>query len=146
MQDANARAARRQLESRARSVDTGLMRTNWIPHSLLASLLCVAATGCFVGDEMNKAAALDNSYSAPGAKVAAKSAGAAEPKAGKPKAGAPAANAAAKPAAPKGDAWWRTASSITSEEGDSSITSCDLGGRSEFMQRDDCLARGGKPQ
>ena len=126
------------------------MRTNWIPRSVLASLLALAATGCFVADEMDKAAALDNSYSAPGAKVVAKTAGAADPAApaaaGKPKAGAPAKTADAKPAAPHGDAWWRTASSVTSEESDASIAKCAVGGKTEFMQRDDCLARGGKPQ
>ena len=122
------------------------MRTKWIPRSVLASLLALAATGCFVADEMDKAAKLDNSYSAPGAKVVAKTAGAADPAAGKPKAAAPAATADAKPAAPRGDAWWRTASSVTSEESDGSIAKCNVGGKTEFMQREDCLARGGKPQ
>jgi hypothetical protein len=123
------------------------MRTRWITRLALTASLAIATTGCFALDEMDKSAKLDNSYSAPGAKVVAKTAGAAEPGAAKAKPGAaPAANAAAKPASPTGDAWWRTASSVTSEEGDSSITSCALGGRSEFMQRDDCLARGGTPQ
>jgi len=126
------------------------MRTRWITRLALATSLAIATTGCFALEEMDKSAKLDNSYSAPGAKVVAKTAGAAdapEPGAPKAKAGAaPGANAAAKPASPKGDAWWRTASSVTSEEGDSSITSCALGGRSEFMQREDCLARGGTPQ
>ena len=118
---------------------------------MFASLLALAATGCFVADEMDKAAKLDNSYSAPGAKVVAKTAGAAEPAAAgkdKPKPGAPATTAAAdaKPAAPQGAAWWKTASSVTSEEGDSSIGRCLISGRTQFMQHDDCIARGGKPQ
>lgn len=116
----------------------------------MAASLAIATTGCFALDEMDKSAKLDNSYSAPGAKVVAKTAGASDAAAAgasKSKPGAaPAANAAAKPASPTGDAWWRTASSVTSEDGDSSITSCALGGRSEFMQREDCLARGGTPQ
>jgi hypothetical protein len=122
------------------------MRTKWIAQSLLASLLAIAATGCFVFDEIDNAGKFESAPAAPGGKAVAKSAGAAEPGAEKPKAGATQAGAAAKPAAPSGDAWWRTASSVTSEEGDSSITSCALGGRNEFMQRDDCLARGGKPE
>ncbi len=123
------------------------MGTKWIPRSVLASLLMLAATGCFVADEMDKAAKLDNSYSAPGAKVVAKTNGAADPAAAKPKAGAPAPAAAdAKPAGPRGAAWWKTASSLSSEEGDSSIGRCTISGRTEFMQHDDCISRGGKPQ
>jgi hypothetical protein len=120
------------------------MRSNGITQFAIASLLAIAATGCFLNEIDN--AQNPANFSAPGGKAVAKSAGAAEPGAEKPKAGATPAGAAAKPAAPSGDAWWRTASSVTSEEGDSSITSCALGGRSEFMQREDCLARGGKPE
>ena len=123
------------------------MRTKWIHRSVLASLLALATTGCFALDEMDKASKLDNSFAAPGAKVVAKTAGAAEPAAaGKPKAQAAAASAPAKPAAPHGDAWWRTASSLTSEEGDSSIGRCAIDGRTEFTRHDDCISRGGKPQ
>jgi hypothetical protein len=122
------------------------MRTSGIPRLLFASLFAIAASGCFALDEMDKAAKLDNSYSAPGAKVASKGAGAAAPAGTKPKAGAPAANAAAKPAAPKGDAWWKTASSVTSEAGDDSITTCAIDGRTEFTKREECISRGGKPR
>jgi hypothetical protein len=123
------------------------MRKQWITRLALASSLAIATTGCFALEEMDKSAKLDNSYSAPGAKVVAKTAGAAEAGAEKPKGAAkPSANAEAKPAAPSGDAWWRTASSVTSEEGDSSIASCTIGGHTEFMQRDDCLSRGGQPE
>jgi hypothetical protein len=120
------------------------MRSNGITQLAIASLLAIAVTGCFVFDEIDNAGKFEPP---PGSKAVAKSAGAAEPGAEKSKAGATPAGAAAKPAAPSGDAWWRTASSVTSEESsDSSITSCALGGRTEFMQREDCLARGGKPE
>jgi hypothetical protein len=109
------------------------MRTQWIARSLFVSLLALAATGCFVFDEIDNAGTFKPA--APAAKVAAKSADTADP-----------AKAGAKPAAPSGDAWWKTASSVTSEEGDDSITRCAVSGRTEFTRRDDCLARGGTPQ
>jgi predicted cobalt transporter CbtA len=110
------------------------MRTKRIARSLFAALFALAATGCFVFDEIDNAGTFEKA-SPPGAKAAAA-----------PKPGAAPANAAAKPAAPSGDAWWKTASSITSEEGDTSIARCAVSGRIEFMERDDCLARGGKLQ
>ena len=122
------------------------MCAGWVVRSLIASLLLVAATGCFVFDEIDNAGTFKPAGAAPGAKVVAKSAGAAEPAAATPKAGAVPANPGAKPAAPSGDAWWKSASSLTSEESDGSITRCAVSGRTEFMKRDDCLARGGKPQ
>jgi hypothetical protein len=105
---------------------------------LIASLLLGAATGCFVFDEVDKAAAINNG---PGdnaprpAKPGSESAAAAKPAAG--------ATAAAKPSAPAGKSWWESARSLTSEDSDAGITRCELGGRTEFMLRDDCLARGG---
>ncbi len=108
---------------------------------LVASLLLGAATGCFVGDEIDKASALAK---VPGAAApAAAKPGSAEAAAAKPAAGA---TAAAKPATPAGKSWWATARSLTSEESDEGITRCELAGRAEFMLRDDCLARGGVPK
>lgn len=105
---------------------------------LIASLLLGAATGCFVADEIDKAAALDNGPGA-GAPRAAK-AGSPKAAAAKPGTGATAA------ANPAGKSWWETARSLTSEESDEAIARCELAGRSEFMLRDDCLARGGVPK
>lgn len=117
------------------------MWAGWICRFLLVALLLSAATGCFVGDEIDKAGALAN---VPGAAAPATakpgSAGAA---AAKPAAGA---TAAAKPAAPAGKNWWATAHSLTSEESGEGISRCELAGRAEFMLRDDCLARGGVPK
>jgi len=112
-----------------------------IRRSLLVALLLGAATGCFVGDEIDKASALAN---VPGAAApAAAKPGSAKAAAETPAAGA---TAAAKPAAPAGKNWWATARSLTSEESSEGITRCERAGRAEFMLRDDCLARGGVPK
>jgi hypothetical protein len=111
-------------------------------QSLIASLLLGAATGCFVGDEIDKAGALNNGPGA-GGRNDATAPGAAKAASAKPAAGA---TAAAKPAAPGGKSWWETARSLTSEESDEAITRCELAGHAEFMLRDDCLARGGVPK
>ena len=42
--------------------------------------------------------------------------------------------------------WWDRATSLSSESVDSKIAQCTLGGRTQFMSRDDCLARGGQPR
>jgi hypothetical protein len=114
---------------------------------LIASLLLGAATGCFVGDEIDKASALNNGPGAGGPKAptapGAAPTASARPATAKPGTGA---TAAAKPAAPAGKTWWETARSLTSEESDEAIARCELAGRAEFMLRDDCLARGGTPQ
>ena len=112
-----------------------------ICRSLLVALLLGAATGCFVGDELDKASALANASG--GAAPSAAKPGSAKSAAATPAAGA---TAAAKPAAPAGKSWWETARSLTSEESDEGITRCELAGRAEFMLRDDCLARGGVPK
>lgn len=111
------------------------MRTKRFVHALVATLFALAATGCFVFDEIDNA----GTFEKPGAKAGAKAAAA-------PKPGSAPANAAAKPAAPSGDAWWKTASSLTSEAGDDSITSCAIDGRTEFTKRDECISRGGVPK
>jgi hypothetical protein len=111
---------------------------------LIASLLLGAATGCFVGDEIDKASALNNGPGAGGPK--APTAPGAAPTASARPATAKPGTAAAKPAAPAGKTWWETARSLTSEESDEAIARCELAGRAEFMLRDDCLARGGTPQ
>jgi hypothetical protein len=108
---------------------------------LFAAVLA-AAPGCFVGDELNKSAALAEG----GAKAAEAAAG--KP-AGKPAAAATTASAAdaKKPAAPSGPSWWETAVSLSSEENTATdIVACKLGSKLEFMQKDDCLTRGGVPE
>jgi hypothetical protein len=41
--------------------------------------------------------------------------------------------------------WWGRATSLSSERVDESVVQCAVGGRSQFMSRADCLARGGRP-
>lgn len=110
-----------------------------------ATLMSIALSGCFVLDEMDKAKAIDMSAAAgnapkPGAKPGEKpAAGAASAPAGKKTASA----AAAKEPAPQGKSWWETAKTLGSEESTAEIVGCKLGRGTEFMQKDDCLARGG---
>ncbi len=42
--------------------------------------------------------------------------------------------------------WWREASSLAPSGIDSSIVECRLDRGSQFMSRDDCLSRGGRPR
>lgn len=101
------------------------------PPQLVALLLLAAAPGCFL-NEIDKS--MEN-YAGPSKQ--------AKPAPGAPEA-PPAAGAA--PAKPAGPSWWETARTLGSEPMDESIAGCQLGGRIEFMLRDDCLARGGQPQ
>lgn len=114
------------------------LRTRLV-RALAVGLVASLAAGCFVGDEIDKAAALT---SGPGP---AKKDPAAAPADAKPK---QIASAAPKPDAggPPAKSWWETARSLTSEESVSDIVGCAVSGRTEFMTRDDCLARGGTPQ
>jgi hypothetical protein len=53
----------------------------------------------------------------------------------------------AKPAAPQGASWWAKATTLSSEESTAKIVGCKKkDGKTDFMTRDDCLARGGQPQ
>ena len=40
---------------------------------------------------------------------------------------------------------WTVSKSINTGQVDSSIVRCKLGGSTQFMKRDDCVTRGGKP-
>ena len=95
---------------------------------LLAAAL-LAATGCFLG-EIDKSMARYEGNKKPAAGG------------GAPAKAAP--GAAPAPGAPAGPSWWQTARTLGSEPMDASIAGCRLGGRVEFMRRDDCLARGGE--
>ena len=99
---------------------------------LVGAFALVAGTGCFL-DEIDKSMALYPGQAAEKAKE-------------KEKAEAAAATAAQKGAQPSGPSWWETARTIGPELEDETITTCALGGRTEFMRRDNCLARGGRPQ
>lgn len=108
-------------------------------RALAIGLVAGLSAGCFVGDEIDKASALSQGGPGPATKPPAAPADA------KPK---QIASAAAKPDAGGAPAksWWETARSLTSEESASDIVGCAVSGRTEFMTRDDCLARGGTPQ
>ena len=41
--------------------------------------------------------------------------------------------------------WWNSARSLNSKSVSPAIVNCRLGGRSQFMARDECLNRGGDP-
>jgi hypothetical protein len=102
---------------------------------LAAALAGAASPGCFVGDELNKSAEL----AAGKARAVGDEGKPAEAKQVAKAGGDP-------PERPTGDAWWKTAVTLGSEESDAGIVGCKLGGRVEFMQRDDCLTRGGAPE
>ena len=116
------------------------MRVRSVLRSLLAAGLVAAASGCWVGEEIDKASAMSKGPPAAGDKPAATA------DAGK---GGTAKSAASKPgdaAAPSAKSWWQTARTLGSEESEAGISRCELSGRTEFMLRDDCLARGGAPK
>lgn len=106
-----------------------------------AALLAIAlAPGCFLG-EIDKSM---EAYEGSGAKAPAKPGApttTAKAAPGKPGAAAPGA-----PATPAGPSWWQTARTLASDPIDDTIAACEIDGRVEFQRRDDCLARGGRPQ
>lgn len=121
------------------------MRVRSVVRSLfvtgLAAGLVAAVSGCWVGDEIDKASAMSKG---PPAAASDKTGGtAATAKGGAAK---PAAPKAGDTAAPSAKSWWQTARTLGSEESEAGIARCDLSGRTEFMLRDDCLARGGVPK
>ena len=42
--------------------------------------------------------------------------------------------------------WWKKTRSLTSGEVSDEFVKCELGGKTQFMRRPDCLARGGTPR
>jgi hypothetical protein len=111
---------------------------------LVAALALGLATGCFVFDELDGAKDMMDHPSFP----------ARGPVAEKDDPPAPPPAAAAKPAAPSApakvladmQAWWKEARTLSSEAVDEDLVRCELGGRSQFMRHDDCLARGGRAE
>jgi hypothetical protein len=105
----------------------------------LALLLAVAALpGCFL-NEIDKS--MENYEGGPGKRAAREAKEAAE--AQERTARAPGKPGDAKPAGPS---WWETARTLGSDPKNEAIAGCQLGGRVEYMLRDDCLSRGGQPQ
>ena len=105
-----------------------LLRTLAIPS------LAVLLSGCFL-DEIDKSV---NANKGKAEALAPKAPGAVD---------APQQVAVAKPgapAAPQGPSWWETAKSLGSEESGADIVGCGINGRTEFMTREDCAARGGQ--
>jgi hypothetical protein len=117
------------------------MRVRSVLRSFCVAVLLATAPGCFVFDEIDKASELSNGP----AESAPATAKAGTTKPGVAKAGA-APGGGASPAAPSAKSWWQTARSLGSEESEAGISRCELSGRTEFMLRDDCLARGGSPK
>lgn len=116
---------------------------------LIVAVALIAASGCFVGEEIDNASGMlgkDKSHQPPPAKAGAATADASKPGA-KPGAQGGSAVAAAgdagKGVVATGKEWWAKATTLGSEESNADISGCKLGGRIEFMLRDDCLARGG---
>ena len=90
------------------------------------SLLAAGASGCFVFDEIDS-----------GMKELERFDGAADE--------APATPAAAPPEAAPQASWWEKARTLGSEPANERIVRCELDGTTQFMDRDDCLGRGGRP-
>ena len=97
---------------------------------LAGALALGAGTGCFLGE-------IDKSMEQYPGGAAAKAKETPKPQA--PAAGKDGAQAS-------GPSWWETARTIGPDLQDETITTCELDGRKEFMRRDNCLARGGRPQ
>jgi hypothetical protein len=115
-----------------------------VTRLLLAAAATLVASGCFVGEEIDNASNMlgkDKSRQKPPA------AGEAKPGA-KPEAGTAVASAkqAGASVVATGKEWWAKATTLGSEEMSGDIAGCNIGGRTEFMLRDDCLARGGVPE
>lgn len=101
-------------------------------------LVAIAAPGCFLDE-------IDKSVEANQFKAAHAATGATKPGEA-PKTAATAAKPAAGAAGAPSKSWWETATTLGSEESSTDIVGCVLGGRVEYMERDDCLARGGATQ
>lgn len=92
--------------------------------------LVAFSPGCFVLEELDKGKkTMDELSGAPDTQSETQPSGSAD---------------AAKPAADP-EAWWKKARTLTPGETDPSIVRCDLDGSLQFMRRDDCIARGGRP-
>lgn len=90
-------------------------------NGFLALVLLTLAGGCFL-DEIDKAGEWQKS---------------------KPEAEAASATATPQESAKPKTNWWASATSLGSEAPKADIVHCSVGNSSQFMGREDCLARGG---
>jgi len=126
-----ARAA--QVKPRVGSVDRlGMKR--YLVSCLVLVLLAAPTLGCYVLDELDASKKEVDRYSKHKQKEEAPKA---EQKAEAGKVDLPAYQDQLKQ-------WWGKSHSLDPQDIDSSIVRCLLGGKTQFMGRDDCLARGGK--
>jgi hypothetical protein len=110
---------------------------------LLVLLVAVFTSGCFVNDLLDDA---NEQVSEQVDKQGSGLRGSARKGKGRPGA-KPAAEAlqTASGEEEKGPGWWETAKTVSSQERPDEIVECSLSGRTQFMKRDDCLSRGGRP-
>ena len=105
-------------------------------HSLVFCLLLLGSAGCSVMDELDKA------NSAMGTQAQKE----------KPEAAADDDSIAAQALKTKTELleqskeWWGEATSLSPKAVDSKIVGCRLHGQTQFMAKDDCLVRGGRPE
>ena len=99
-----------------------------VARLLVCALLAGSLTGCFVVDELDKSRALLRTKPPP--KTVEE-----EPKAA--------------PAKPASD-YWEHARTFApgggGHDGENAVVSCQVRGQQQFMKRDDCLRRGGRPR
>lgn len=108
------------------------MRNRFV--GLLIPVLLAMSSGCMVLEEMDAAAAKMPSSGKQSAEPEAD----AEMTAGR-------SGAEANPLLEKSREWWNEAKSFAPTGLESGIVGCRLGGSTQFMSKDDCLARGGAP-
>ena len=101
------------------------------------TLTAILGLGCFVLEELDSAEKLLDSPEFSDKRQKKK------PAAPEPSQAAPEKSYADRPSV--GD-WWKKTRSLTSGEVSDEFVKCGLDGKTQFMRRPDCLARGGKPQ
>ena len=105
------------------------MRGRLLP-SLLAIASLLMSTGCFVVEEIDSGMKLMEKHGGQHGNRTAQAEAEAEE---------------AKPSRGVDLEYWKSARTITSGERSKDVTSCNLRGQLQFMNRDDCIRRGGEP-
>jgi hypothetical protein len=121
---------------------------------LTAVVLAGCVSGCFVFEEIDKAMALDNGPGVaqtgekPGPKKRTADGGSerASAAASKPASGDAAKKGAVASVAETAKNWWATATTLSSEESTEEIVACNVYGKIEFREKEDCISRGGSLQ
>lgn len=108
-----------------------MLRAFALHRLFLCALVALAAPGCMVIDEIDNA-------NAKMPKVEKK-----KKKSASPETGRTSVDEATARLVKQSERWWNQATSLSPEEAPSSIVQCRLSGGTQFMSRDDCLARGG---